>query len=114
MRAERFLVECDQPRHECVAYGRRERGCVVRTRAHAEPRDARRSGLRKTASVVEFDIERGMSVRCAADGRDHRVETIVGCAAEEREREVNELRLDAAESGEVGERGERGRRDVTR
>jgi hypothetical protein len=114
VRAEGFVVEFDRSRREGRADRRSERRRFVGAARHAEPGDAWRPRARETATVIELDVERSAVPGAGANRVDDRAQPIVRCAPEEGEREVHELRLNAAEARPVGQRGGGPERHVRR
>ena len=107
VRAERFPIERGVSTCELGADPLPQSEHGRGARADPKPHDTRLSGRREAARVVDLDIERSDAARGRLDrGRDVN-EPLVGCLAEEGERDVHQLRFHATERGKIRRAAER-------
>jgi hypothetical protein len=105
--AERLGVERDLATAQLGAEAMTEREYVGSTGADPQPNDAWFARRGKAARAVELDVERGDVARRGLGCGGHVIEPIVGSLTEERERDVHQLRLHAAQRGKIRDRAER-------
>jgi hypothetical protein len=101
VRAERFVVEPDRATAELGTNVLAKRQHVRGTRADPEPNDSRSARRWKATGPVQLDVERGHAARGYLDRRGHISKPLVRRLTEERQRDVHQLRLDAAKRGKV-------------